>query len=395
MFEIHNEGDFATAKVFLTGWLPKAHAHLSELLGLPDPPDVVHVFLSDRATHEQRFPVRVEEKFLDAGGEQPAHDIPARGEFYAHGVAHLTETSLVLPAGVPDGAPGIFLDCETVRQIADELGLEFEPVLGSTAIHELSHVVRGHPTSDGARTHGFAREGDAQRDAWAVKASMLASSSTRATALAGRAAQVRLANHQPRAYTMFGQDSVDRYHWNHEEPKVDVHLIRTPRNLLAVVKEDVVVLPVRTVLPPVPEVGDLVYLAQERDDKDYFVVGPWVVLNRDQETAVLAEKDRKEVQWAEERDRGPRRTFEYLVLRPSTLRAARAISPDDLPAIGLPYCAAESGDWLAHLGDTVDAIFEERRQELTDEFEEFWRDMSEDLGRDVRPADWSFGPDAE
>lgn len=169
----------------------------------------------------------------------------------------------------------------------------------------------------------------------------------------------------------------------------------TVQNLLAVVKEDVLVLPVRTVLPPVPEVGDLVYLAQERDDKDYFVVGPWVVLNRDHEAAVLAEEDRKEVQRAEERDRGPRRTFEYLVLRPSTLRAARAISPDGLPAIGLPYCAAESGDWLAHLEDTVDAIFEERRQERTDEYEEFWRDMSEDLGRDVRPADWSFDPDAE
>ena len=178
------------------------------------------------------------------------------------------------------------------------------PVLGSTAIHELSHIVRGHATSEGSRTHGFAREGDAERDAWAVKGAMLAASSTRATALAGRAAQVRLARNQPRAYTMFGYDSADRHHWHHNEPAPTTHLIRTPRNLLAVVKEDIVVLPVRPVLRPVPEVGDLVYLAEKRDDGDFFLVGPWVVLNREHEAAVMADKDRREVEKADKEHRG-------------------------------------------------------------------------------------------
>ena len=80
VFEIHNEGGFAAAEAFLIGWLAKADAHLGSLLGLPDP-SVVHVFLSDRATHEQRFPEREEEKLLDAGGEQPSEDILVRSRF--------------------------------------------------------------------------------------------------------------------------------------------------------------------------------------------------------------------------------------------------------------------------------------------------------------------------
>jgi hypothetical protein len=395
VFEIHNEGGFAAAEAFLIGWLSKADTHLGLLLGLPNPPSVVHVFLSDRATHEQRFPEREEEKLLDAGGEQPSEEILVRSRFYAHGVAHLTASSLGIPAGIPDGAPGIFLDCETIGEIADELGLELEPVLGGTAIHELSHIVRGHATSDGSRTHGFVREGDAQRDAWAVKGAMLAAPSTRATALAGRAAQVRLARNQPRAYTMFGYDSADRHHWLHNEPERTTHLIRTPRNLLAVVKEDIVVLPVRPVLRPVPEVGDLIYLAEKRDDGDFFVVGPWVVLNHEPEATVMADTDRQEVEKADRERRGGRSSFEYLVLRPATLAAARAIPWNDLPAMGIPYCAAEPGDWMARLQDDADAVLEERRQERRDEDEEFWRRLSEEVGRDTRPADWSFDPDAE
>ena len=94
---------------------------------------------------------------------------------------------------------------------------------------------------------------------------------------------------------MFGNDSADRYHWNHEDPESTVHLVRTPRNLLAVIKEDIVEVPVRTLVSPVPEVGDRIYLAEEREDRDYFVAGPWVVLNRVNEAISLSKRDRDEV----------------------------------------------------------------------------------------------------
>ena len=292
---------------------------------------------------------------------------PIRTETYAHGVAHVTDSSLNLPPGIPDGEPAIFLDCETLGSIADELKLDFEPVLGRTAIHELSHIVRGHVTSDGGRTHGFAREGDAQRDAWAVTGSMLTSPDTFATAFAGRAAQVRLADHQPRAYTMFGNDSADRYHWNREDPESTVHLVRTPRNLLAVIKEDIVEVPVRTLVSPVPEVGDRIYLAEEREDGDYFVAGPWVVLNRVHEAISLSKRDRDEVAKIE-RDRrrsyGARTDVQYVVLRPfRELRAARAVSTDDLPPIGIPYAVGEPGAWLDHLVRPAEPVFEQIRDE--------------------------------
>ena len=368
----------------------------ARLLGLPDPPSVVHVFLSDRATHEQRFPERRGGEAAGCRRRTAVRGHPRAESFLRarRGSPHRLEPRHT-GRGFLTARRAIFLDCETIGQIAEELGLELEPVLGSTAIHELSHIVRGHATSDGSRTHGFAREGDAQRDAWAVKGAMLAASSTRATALAGRAAQVRLARNQPRAYTMFGYDSADRHHWHHNEPAPTTHLIRTPRNLLAVVKEDIVVLPVRPVLRPVPEVGDLVYLAEKRDDGDFFVVGPWVVLNREHEAAVMADKDRREVEKADKEHRGGRSSFEYLVLRPANLAAARAIPWNDLPAIGIPYCAAEAGDWMTQLQDNTDTVLEERRQERRDEDEEFWRHLSEEVGQDMRPADWSFDPDAE
>lgn len=398
VFEIHDEGGFAAAKAFLEGWLPKVDAHLSRLLGLPNRPDAVHVFLSDRKTHELRFPRREQELLLNAGGDQPVQDIPIRTETYAHGVAHLTSSSLNLPPGIPDGESAIFLDCETLGGIANELKLDYEPVLGRTTIHELSHIVRGHVSADGARTHGFAREGDAQRDAWAVTGSMLTSPDTRATALAGRAAQVRLADRQPRAYTMFGNDSADRYHWHHEDPEAAVLLVRTPRNLLAVLKEDIVEVPVRTLGSPVPEVGDLIYLAEEREDRDYFVAGPWVVLNRVDEAVSLSKRDRDEVAKIE-RDRHPsygaRTDVQYVVLRPfRELRAAPAVSTDDLPAIGIPYAVGEPGAWLDRLVSPADPVFEQIRDERRAADAAFFDDAGDAVREKLLESGYVYDPDA-
>ena len=50
---------------------------------------------------------------------------------------------------------------------------------------------------------------------------------------------------------------------------------------------------------------------------------------------------------------------------------------------------------MTQLQDNTDAVLEERRQERRDEDEEFWRHLSEEVGQDMRPADWSFDPDAE
>lgn len=399
VFEIHDEAGFAAAKAFLAGWLPQVDAHLTRLLGLPNPLDAVHVFLSDQATHEQRFPREEKELLLNAGGDQPVEDIPIRTETYAHGVAHLTDSSLSLPPGIPDGEPGIFLDCETLGRIAEEIGIEFEPVLGRTAIHELSHIVRGHVTSDRARTHGFAREGDAQRDAWAVTASMLTSPATRANALAGRAAQVRLADRQPRAYTMFGNDSADRYHWNHEDPESTVHLVRTPRNLLAVIQEDIVEVPVRTLVSPVPEVGDLIYLAEERDDHDYFVAGPWVVLNRADDAISLSKRDREEVAKIERDQRRSYRArtdIQYVVLRPfSVLSAAPAVSTDDLPPIGIPYAVGEPGVWLDHLVSPAVPVLEQIRVERRAVHAAFVDGVGEDFRVKLQQSGYVFDPDAD
>ena len=107
VFDIHDEGDFAVAATFLSGWLPEAIAHLGQLLGIPEMPPVVHVFLSPSEAHEERFPPRKTEVLLNDGGEQSAEDIPIRSETYAHGVAHVTSRGQHLPPGVPEDEPAI------------------------------------------------------------------------------------------------------------------------------------------------------------------------------------------------------------------------------------------------------------------------------------------------
>ena len=114
------------------------------------------------------------------------------------------------------------------------------------------------------------------------------------------------------------------------------------------------------------QVGDLIYLAQERDDKRYIVVGPWVVLNRLDQAVALSMRDRDEVAKMErgERRRGSRPNLEYIVLRQfGELRAARAVNTRRLPAIGIPFAVGEPGAWLDRLNDPAEPVLDEIREE--------------------------------
>jgi hypothetical protein len=118
-------------------------------------------------------------------------------------VATISDPSLNLPAGVHVGDDVVFLDTEQIVQLAQELGVEREPLLVLTVIHELSHVLHEHARQIPGATHGWFNEGQAQEDALAVLRSLLPDEALTVLAVEALKAMARLAPEQPPAYQYF------------------------------------------------------------------------------------------------------------------------------------------------------------------------------------------------
>lgn len=281
---IHNECTHPTAEEFLAGGFVDAAARsLASHLGrLPSGP--VHVVLSDRPTHEQRFPPRAGEVLeledLSEIPEDQREELAQRYAWssYAHGVTTHAAAWQDPPAEVADGDLILYLDVESIESLSQELDVLFEGLLGRVAVHELSHAVRGHATEHGRATHGWFREGDAQRDAWHVLTDLLMDPPWAAVARWARAAQVRLADRQPSAYRWFECDWVERSRLAGEAPQdpPNAWISQPPRAVFVLARGGLVEVPVADAAHRIlgaPSVGDKVYLGDGS-----MVAGPWVVV---------------------------------------------------------------------------------------------------------------------
>lgn len=206
-FKIHEEAPFPGATAVLRQWLPEADASLRSILGSVGGSEDVHVVLSTSQRHERRFPPRSELlQALFSQAELQELDPPEAGNgasplqalyearLYLHGVTVVATAEHAFPAAVPVGADVIALDLPTIMRISEELGVPAEAMLARVALHELSHVRRQHARSPRAgTTHGYIREGDAQRDAWETLGLLLNDADVGNVARNGRRAQARLA----------------------------------------------------------------------------------------------------------------------------------------------------------------------------------------------------------
>lgn len=280
--EIHDEAGHAGAHRFLGGWLPPAVIELERRLGELRKDDTVHVVLSDTEPHQQRFPPEANDLAALFGPDDEERSPSAieaiRTSVYAHGVTTTAAVHHAPPAAVPPGAPVIYLDVPTITELALEHGVSPEAMLARVAIHEFSHVLPGHAEPGGLATHGYLAEGDAQRDAWQLMGDLLADPEWQQLAREARVAQVRLAREQPPAYRRFGTGSPDTDRWaDHDPPDAQSWLLRPPRRLLAIARDSIVEVPIRSASSLMrPNIGDLIYLTE-----DDLVVGPWVAARSD------------------------------------------------------------------------------------------------------------------
>lgn len=329
-FTFYEEAAFPAAHRFLEGWMSAAAPALAQLLGPPvNISEPVQVFLSPTETHSSRFPVRASEVLqlidddqLDSDAERDEEGLLGRfpTEAYAHGVATLAGDTLRLPPSARAGEPAIFLDLQRIETLAARLDVPFEALLGRTAVHELSHVVRGHVTDNPGVTHGYVREGDAQRDTWQVLADLLADPFHARMARNARTAQIRLAELQPSAYRRFGHASPDRHisaSASLEEP--DEWVILPARDLLPLTREPIIEVPLIMTLAALgtPVEGDEVYLLGEG-----LIVGPWIVVDRTQEPYRPHPADVRAIE-----TRQGKSDYRYLHLRPAPKLMATADVP--------------------------------------------------------------------
>lgn len=329
-FVIHNECGHPTAEEFLGGFLGPVFQSLAAHLGrVPAAP--VHVVLSDRASHERRFPPKSEEvleledlsEIPEDEREQVAQRFPWTS--YAHGVTTRAAASQSPPAEVTVGDLCVYLDVESIESISEELEVLFEGMLGRVAAHELSHAIRGHATDDGRATHGWYREGDAQRAAWHVLTELMGDPNLSTIARWGRAAQVRLADRQPAAYRYFGCDWSEQSHLRSTAPldPPTAWIVRPPRDVFVLANEGVIEVPISIVLlsthKGAPRTGDLIYLG----DSD-LVAGPWVVVRMRTGSRLDHPKDRRAVEHESEQSRAGRPKMGWFQLRPFGSLAAGA-----------------------------------------------------------------------
>lgn len=275
-FQFHDEGGFEAEATFLDTWLPAAAVVLEGTIGTSSL-DSLNVVLSTNAQHSDRFPPDLNEaRALSQGDDDPDDAVlVARSASYAHGVARCAETSMNPPQGIAAGEPTIWLDLDAIQRLASDLRVSLLSVLAGTAVHELSHIWRGHITDQGS-THGFQNEGDAQRDAWAVLGRMLAADRWSAIARQARVAQARLAPHQPRAYQLFGFDSADRYRPDLVAAAAAQFAMPSELHLPRLLTASEAIAEVAVKAPkadPTPHEGDELWLTF----KDV-IFGPWTVL---------------------------------------------------------------------------------------------------------------------
>jgi hypothetical protein len=336
---IHDERGDPAAEAFLTEFLPSVGASMATRLGIALTGEV-NVILSTRVVHEQRFPPRAHEavEVLDRFNPEESRADPAAvaarypRQTYAHGIATKVHPQHTPPSNATVGAAGIYLDMDSIEALAAEADVLFEGMLGRVVAHELAHVLRGHIDGSDRVVHGWVAEGDAQRDAWHALTESLADPTWTGIARWGRAAQVRLARHQPPAYSQFYASQAERQALGLHQPfqGPDAWLVTPPRAVYILVHEGVVETPiVGARQAPVP--GDAVHFL----DFD-MVAGPWVVTATARESRLSHPEDLKAVKrkQADKPSYLDRRATVWLSLRP--LGRLMAGSPTDAPDRGLP-----------------------------------------------------------
>lgn len=359
-------------------------AHLGRL-----PAGAVHVVLSDRETHESRFPPRAGEVLeledLTEIPEDEREQVAQRytWSFYAHGVTTHAAASHNPPDGVAIGDLAIYLDVDSVEAISEELDVLFEGLLGRVATHELAHAVRGHAAEAGRATHGWFREGDAQRDAWHVLNDLLTDSEWATVARWGRAAQVRLADRQPGAYRWFEADWAERSRLLSQRPAdpPTAWIIRPPRAVFVLSQGGSVEVPVtdaaRRILGA-PCVGDHVYLS----DSD-MVVGPWVVVATRSYGRLSHPKDQAAIdQKAKEWKSKPQ--IAWLFLRPTTGMLASIKS--DVYSVPELSNRELKPDEVARLAEQLFTPVDEVVATVADRHVEYRRKSAEQIARGYRDA---------
>jgi hypothetical protein len=275
--EITDEGGFEAPAVFAREWMSFALPRMERLLGVRLDDSGFRVVLSATETHGRRFPVADEEAASLRGpfdeGEGPSPDglVSNQTHFYAHGVATRARPRLALGPDVPDGTAVICLDVPTLTSLAGDLNVSIEGMLARVLAHELSHVLRGH-IDDEEVTHGYVREGDAQRDAWQLMTDALASDRSRLAA-AGRTAQVLLAEKQPGAYQKFGLSSPETGRWSPTSASASVWVLSPMRETRVLAQREVIETPVMPSILGNPQIGDHVVLVSED-----LAAGEWIIV---------------------------------------------------------------------------------------------------------------------
>jgi hypothetical protein len=375
-FEVHDERPARNGDAFIDGVLPIIERRLRAQLGR-FPSGSVHVVLSTREQHERRFPARlahleplVDHDEVDAL-DDPAAELNRRfpRRLYAHAIATRIGVELAPPQGAAVDCPGVFLDMETIFDLAADLAVPAEAMLLKTLSHELSHIVREHAVGPPTPTHGWMAEGDAQRDAWGLLTDLLGDPAWTAVAWTARAAQLRLADLQPAAYRQFPASSGDRIALAAGKPLPEGRWwqMAAPREVFRLANEG------RTEVPFFPA-----YRAVERldvvvlRDRDR-IVGPWIVSDvRPQprmghpDDIAAVERELKSISY-----RSPPRPS-WLQLRPlGTLRVADAI--DTAPSQWWPSEMPRSCN--DRLAEDADGWVRERAEAATDEQREVHEEM--------------------
>ncbi|MGE0305415.1 MAG: hypothetical protein AB7N61_14945 [Acidimicrobiia bacterium] len=319
-FMVYDEVQDGWSADFVDGFMPVALNRLRQHLGRTGD-EVGRVVLSTREEHTRRFPERSGEAsaLLDnETGDEPLGASQYAWSNYAHGVTTKSRVELDPPADLPLGATTVFLDVESIVEAAQSVSVLDEAMLARVLVHELAHVARGHASEEGVATHGWLKEGDAQRDAWAALTALLGDPRWAGIARSARAAQVRLAQRQPPAYRQFGVDPLERSIFESENPHEPTEWLTYPvRPLDELVREALIEIPLRRITlisTAVPNVGDLVYLADAEQ-----TAGPWVVIASSSDSRLRRSADLAafETVFAERsKDRSSRPEFVWCRLRP-------------------------------------------------------------------------------
>lgn len=247
---------------------------LSQVIGPQpgsEPPAIVKVLLSDTATHDARFPPRVEPALGEPDPEDP-HGGPTLGAIFTLGVTTTGAGVTNRPPGVADDDLVIALNLE--RLSAGHRGCGPDAAIAETFIHETAHVWQRIAELTGT---AWFREGDAQRTTWEVLKRLVRDLTHRDLARRAQTMMLRLAPSQPAAYRTFPYDPTHYYRVQHGPlPDRSSWMVQTADLHQSVDRQSSVV------VPDAIQFGDTVYLS---DSEQY--IGPFVVTERVGDDAVL------------------------------------------------------------------------------------------------------------